>query len=407
MSANVTLRASGDYEQPLFYAGQVLPDTELTQLALFSRSHTEAQARRSGWGVIYGLLPCKDGETGIALGAGVVVDRQGRLFVFETKDPDGAKLRIDDLIDDKMRGEIKQREDGKFDLDLWLRITLYKSEDVLPYQTIAGEGAYAPRIPPREKNNGSKDTAHVRAMRRIPTARLTLRWPDVLEDLIGEHTKKFDDFVASFNKRPDDVKAATDAGDAANEAAPKSEPEKDGGRKPDPHRDARLTALTALFAKRPAEYDGVPLGRVRIIKKGESLTVSTIDWAEGRRGEALDRPPAHPGHINVAPLFDLKPEQAESWLASRGIYPWRTVTLTGQDIADGNIPEWNAQLQPGNTARLYVRDGRVVVVRKGPRIADEFCRLRRYIGIVGLLLLFLMLLLFWILAAHLTGNQPT
>lgn len=347
MSAKTTLRASHDYERPLFYPGQVLPDSELTQLAEFSRSHIEAEVRRHGWGVVHGLLPFKLSDTRIAIGGGVVADQQGRLFAFTPKPDTAGGIRISTLLDAEIQREMTAPGAAEREFDLWLVIGVVEKGIALAHRATANSNPIAPEIKDR-------DTAGFRHKRGILTATLELRAPAVLDDKINERSKVFDDFLLEFNK-------PTDA--ASYEEM----------------REPRSTALAKLHqaASELKEYDGVPIGRLRIKGGNGALTVAQIDWAQGRRNEANDGLPAHPGHINVAPLFDMTRQQAEGWLARRGIQPWKTVPLTQRRLTRrrwqvGFFPRWHGQLCPGDTATLYVaEDDRVVLIEKGPVISER------------------------------------
>jgi hypothetical protein len=338
MSVPVKLRASADYDRPLFHPGQILSDTELTRLAECNRSLLAAEGRRHGWGVVRGLLPfAVEGTATITISAGMLCDQKGRLFELVAPET----RNVSELAVPSQSGSALK--DGVESFDLWLTIDSEQFGAPAANLKMTVEAGYAPEI-----DKGSK-ASNSRAVREAVTARLELRPAKQFDDWVTKRKADFDTFTTKFNK----IDALT-------------------------RRQARLKAVADAMSAEPNRFDGVPLGRLTIATKSGASVVEKIDWAEGRHEQTMDGLPVSPSHTNLAPLFDLTEEQAMAWLAHRGIQPW-TIEEPNEEALKAkelDLRNWRPQVRAGMTVKLSIHDDRVVLAEPGPIIAKEIIELR-------------------------------
>ena len=341
MSVPVKLRASAEYDRPLFHPGQVLSDAELTRLGECARALLAAETRRHGWGIVRGFQPCIGENTAtITTGRGMVSDQKGQLF--ELLEPESSN--VGKLLD--VSGQAAIPEGTGQDFDLWLVIDKDQFGAPAANLKIASEAGYAPTI---EKDSRPDS----RAVREAVTAKLELRPTSNFEALKAQQTKTFDAFQGEFNASGVDIQEL---------------------------QHVRLKALANAAA--PPEFDGVPLGRVKIAKEGNSIVVKEIDRSTGRREEAKDELPALPHHFNLAPLFDRTRDEALAWLSHRGIQRWTIEELDDEhlELKQKKNPaflDWRLNLGAGRTVSLYIHNSRILLAEAGPVIAEEIFELQR------------------------------
>jgi hypothetical protein len=351
MNANVILRAPLDYARPHFRPGQVLPDTELTWLANFSCIRLEAESRRHGWGVAWGLLARATTPATIEINPGVAVDQRGRMFSLEQ----AKYVSLSELIDATTRDELKSGDKSQRFV-LWLEIASEPIGQPLAGQTLGAGIAEAPV---------GDLTATVRLRAEPPRdaviGKVTLQPAGDHAALIEQRKASYEAFAQAFNKSAalEDLEAV--------------------GRE-------RMQILAHWVAKEPVSYFGIPLAMVDI-KPGDPPAITAIERMQELYIDTRDDLPAIQNHINVAPVLGLTVDEATAWLEARGIRVWMVREFgTGADsVASdwdrwrrsrrGTALRWALALKPGSTASLYHDKHRVVVVHKGPNIERALTRL--------------------------------
>ena len=284
MNANVVLRAPLNYAQPHFRPGQVLPDTELTWLANFSCSRLEAESRRQGWGVVWGLVARASAPGTIDMSPGVATDQKGRMFTLA----ETSRVDLSKLIDKTAQQDL-QRGGGKAQrFILWLEIGNELIGQPLAGQTLGVGGAQVPDVQASVRGQPPRDAV---------VGNLTLLPGTQHDDLLKKRKERFDDFANAFNDPAisDDIEFV--------------------GQK-------RLEVLAQWIDKPPVEYRGVPLGIVEVDSSNDGQTITSIERIQELYTDTRDRLPTIQDHINVAPVLGLSVDQATAWLEARGVRVW-------------------------------------------------------------------------------------